>query len=266
VSVEGRPGDETPAAGVVDEIVAAGGSAVANAVDASDIDAMGTVLHDLVREHGKLDVVLAAAGILRVRPIWEMTADDWNDVLRAHATHSFAVAHHACRIWRDRYLAGDTTGGRLVNMTAATGLVGRPDLGANHSAAKGAIAALTLELAHEMFPYRVTVNAVCAADVRGRMADHVGAPIPAEKNGFDPGDPAHTANVIGYLCTEDAAWVTGQVIRVMGGLVGWYRPWTVVGSLQQDQPWTLEQLRLGMRRLLGVYPETKAIQGEHRQL
>jgi 3-oxoacyl-[acyl-carrier protein] reductase len=193
-----------------------------------------------------------------------MSSDDWSEVLRTHATHTFAVARHTCRYWRARHLDGDPTGGRLVTMVAATGLVGRPDLGANHAAAKGAIAAMTLELAHEMFPYGVTVNAVCAADVRGRMAEHVGARIPEPRDGFDPGAPGNTANVIAYLCTGDAAWISGQVVRVIGGLIGRYRPWQVVTSIEKDSAWDVEQLRMGVRRLFEVFPETKAIQSLHR--
>jgi NAD(P)-dependent dehydrogenase (short-subunit alcohol dehydrogenase family) len=264
VSVEGYPSDQTVVWTVAGEICDGGGSAEAVALDASDFDAVGTFLDAVTQTHGSLDIVVAAAGILRVRPIWEMSSADWDDVLRAHATHTFAMAHHSCRIWRDAYISGNYAGGRLVHMTAATGLVGRPGLGANHSAAKGAIAAMTLELAHEMFPYRVTVNAVCAADVRGRMADHVNAWLPAARADFDPADPANTANVIAYLCTGDGSWITGQIIRIMGGLIGGYRPWSVFGSLQQEQPWQPEQMRVGMRRLFGAYPETKAIHSEHR--
>jgi 3-oxoacyl-[acyl-carrier protein] reductase len=264
VSVEGKAEAPETAAEMAREITAAGGTATAYSIDASDFDAMGDLIDGFVHDQGRLDVVVTAAGILRVRPIWEMSSDDWSEVLRTHATHTFAVARHTCRYWRARHLDGDPTGGRLVTMVAATGLVGRPDLGANHAAAKGAIAAMTLELAHEMFPYGVTVNAVCAADVRGRMAEHVGARIPEPRDGFDPGAPGNTANVIAYLCTGDAAWISGQVVRVIGGLIGRYRPWQVVTSIEKDSAWDVEQLRMGVRRLFEVFPETKAIQSLHR--
>lgn len=265
VSVEGHDQTATVAEAAAARIRKDGGRAQASACDTSDFDDAGTLVGEIVEQHGRLDIVVNCAGTLRVRPVWELSKDDFENVFASHLWSTAALTRHACAWWRDAWLGGDRSGGRLINMTAATGLVGRPDMGANHAAAKGAVAALTLDVAHEMFDFGVTVNAVCAANVRGRMADHVGARIPGEQPSFDPGDPHHAANMVCYLACEDAGWLTGQVVRVIGGLIGVYRPWEVSASRRREGAWPVEDLALGMRRLTGVFPEHRPLQPVHRE-
>jgi NAD(P)-dependent dehydrogenase (short-subunit alcohol dehydrogenase family) len=233
--------------------------------DLTVADEVETMFDKLFAEYGNVDGVVGAAGTLRVKPIWETTLDDWRNVLDSHATHTYLVAAAACRRWRDNCAerAGSTCS--LVNFTAATGLVGRPDLGITHSAAKGAIAGMTLELAHEMFPYDVNVNAVAAANVRGRMAEHVSAVVSEDTDTFDTSSPEHAGLLAAYLASGEASFITGQVFRVIGGLIGRYGPWEVTSSLEKDGFWTPDDMRLGIRRLTGAYPEYKALQGAHRE-
>jgi NAD(P)-dependent dehydrogenase (short-subunit alcohol dehydrogenase family) len=232
--------------------------------DLTVADQVESMFGELFAEHGNVDGVVAAAGTLRVKPIWEVTLDDWRNVLDSHATHSFLVAAAACRRWRDNCAQRAGSPCSLVQFTAATGLVGRPDLGITHSAAKGAVAAMTLELAHEMFPYDVSVNAVAAANVRGRMAEHVSAVVSEDTDTFDTSSPEHAGLLAAYLASGDASFITGQVFRVIGGVIGRYRPWEVFSSIDRGGFWTIDDMRLGVRRLTGVYPEYKALQGPHR--
>lgn len=262
-AVDGQGTDDGVAAAAAESLRTAGLAVDGRAVDVSDERAVDE-LFDEFGEAGGVDIVVAAAGTLRPKPVWEMSVDDWDHVLATHARHAFLVSRRACRHWHERSRSGNPPDGRLVTMVAATGLVGRPDLGVNHAAAKGAVAALTLDLAHEMYPYGVTVNAVCAANVRGRMADHVSATIPDAHAAYDPGDPEHAARVIAYLCTDDASWINGQVIRVMGGLVGLYHPWELVASLDQKDNWSDYDVRVGLRRLFGAYPEYSPLPAAHR--
>lgn len=265
VSVEGHDPSASVAEAAAERMRKDGGRAEASTRDTSDFEDAGTLVSEIVEEHGRLDIVVNCAGTLRVRPVWDLSRDDFESVFASHLWSTAALTRHACAWWRDRWLGGDRSGGRLINMTAATGLVGRPDMGANHAAAKGAVAALTLDVAHEMFDFGVTVNAVCAANVRGRMADHVGARIPGAEPSFDPGDPQQAANVVCYLASADAGWLSGQVVRVIGGLIGLYRPWEVSASRRREGPWPVQDLPLGMRRLLGAFPEHRPLQSVHRE-
>jgi|SRR5579875_732154 len=233
--------------------------------DLTDADQVESMFDSLFGAYGNIDGVVGAAGTLRVRPIWETTPDDWWNVMNSHATHTYLVAAAACRRWYANSAQRNGSPCCLVNFTAATGLVGRPDLGITHSAAKGAIASMTLELAHEMYPYDVSVNAVAAANVRGRMADHVGAVVTGEDDTFDTSSPDHAGILTAYLASGDAAFITGQVFRVMGGLIGRYSPWEVTRSLEKSGFWTIDDIRLGVRRLVGAYPEYKALQGPYHE-
>jgi NAD(P)-dependent dehydrogenase (short-subunit alcohol dehydrogenase family) len=233
--------------------------------DLTAADQVEAMFADLFADHGNVDGVVTAAGTLRVKPIWECRLDDWRNVLDSHATHSFLVAAAACRRWRDNCAQRAGSPCSLVQFTAATGLVGRPDLGITHSAAKGAVAAMTLELAHEMFPYDVSVNAVAAANVRGRMAEHVNAVVTEEGETYDASSPEHAGLLAAYLASGDASFISGQVFRVIGGLIGHYRPWQVISSIDMGGFWTIDDMRLGIRRLTGAYPEYRALQGLHRE-
>jgi NAD(P)-dependent dehydrogenase (short-subunit alcohol dehydrogenase family) len=264
-SVTGAGDDPETVTQAAKRLAAEYGSVAGYYCDLTDGDQVESMFESLFTEHGNIDAVVAAAGTLRVRPIWETTLDDWRNVLGSHATHTYLVAAAACRRWRANSAQRSGSPCALVNFTAATGLVGRPDLGVTHSAAKGAVAGMTLELAHEMYPYGVSVNAVAAANVRGRMADHVGAQVSGENDTFDTSSPDHAGMLAAYLVSDDAAFITGQVFRVVGGLIGRYSQWEVTESLDRGGFWTIDDVRLGVRRLFDAYPEYKALQGRHRE-
>ncbi|MGF1425348.1 SDR family NAD(P)-dependent oxidoreductase [Kitasatospora sp. LaBMicrA B282] len=264
-SVTGGGQDPEYVTSVAKRLADAHGAVSGRFCDVTSAEQVEAMFADLFERHGNVDVVVAAAGTLRVSPIWESTLDDWRTVVDSHATHTYLVAAAACRRWRANCEQRGGSSCSLITFTAATGLVGRPDLGVTHAAAKGAIAAMTLELAHEMYPYGVTVNAVTAANVRGRMADHVSARVSEEGDPFDGSSPDHAALLSAYLATEDAGWITGQVFRVMGGMIGRYSPWEVKESIDKQDFWSIEEVRLGLRRLHGAYPEYKALQGPHRE-
>jgi len=240
------------------------GSVTGYHCDLTDVDQVESMFESLFAEHGNVDGVVAAAGTLRLKPIWETTPDDWHNVLDSHAKHTYLVAAATCRRWRANSAQRAESACSLVNFTAATGLVGRPDLGITHAAAKGAVAGMTLELAHEMYPYGVSVNAVAAANVRGRMADHANANVTEGTDIFDTSSPEHAGILAAYLASGDASFITGQVFRVVGGLIGHYSPWQVTESIDRQGFWTIDDIRLGVRRLTGAYPEYKPLQGLHR--
>lgn len=265
-SVTGTGENPEVVAAAARRLAAGHGRVTGRFCDVTDAEQVESLFDELFKEYANVDAVIAAAGTLRVKPVWETSVDDWRSVLDSHATHTYLVAAAACRRWRDNSASRPGEGScSLVTFTAATGLVGRPDMGVTHAAAKGAVAGMTLELAHEMYPYGVTVNAVAAANVRGRMADHVAARVSGGSDTFDTSSPHHAGVLAAYLASGDASWITGQVFRVMGGLIGRYRPWEVTDSLDRRDFWAMEDLRLGLRRLFGAYPEYKALLGPHRE-
>ncbi len=253
VSVEGYPEDESLAEAVAAEI-GPEGAAIASTEDVSNYGGADRLVEATLEAYGRIDILVNNAGTLRVKPLCDLLEEDWDEVIRTHLKHTFAMTQHVCRYWRDEAAAGRPPRGRVINSVAATGLVGRPDMGSNHAAAKGAIAAFTLAVAHEMFPLGVTVNAVCPAAVRTRMATHLNIEHPEPEEGFDPASPGNLAPLVTYLCSDRADWVTGQVFRMVGGLLGLYQPWSIVARAEHEGRWTVEELDVAVRRLFGNYP------------
>ena len=105
--VDGTGGSLGPAGEVVDAIRAMGGEAVANGDDVSDWDAAGRMIRSAIDAFGGLDVLVNNAGILRDRMIANMTAAEWDDVIRVHLRGTYATSHHAAAYWRDRSKAGE---------------------------------------------------------------------------------------------------------------------------------------------------------------
>jgi NAD(P)-dependent dehydrogenase (short-subunit alcohol dehydrogenase family) len=246
---------EQVAAGICD----AGGAAIACPQDVSSADGANAAVRAAVETWGALHAVVNNAGSLRVLPMLDMSDEDWESVISSHLGHTFQMTRSAGRQWQQQRREGDMRPYAVVNVVAATGLVGRPDMGANHAAAKGAMAALTLVLGQELDELGVSVNAVCPAAVRTRMADHVGARLPDASTPDDPASPLHVARLIAYLASPDARWVTGQIFRSVGRTIGLYKPWHVSASidgppLDAKDDEASQNLHLRFRQLVGTAP------------
>jgi NAD(P)-dependent dehydrogenase (short-subunit alcohol dehydrogenase family) len=242
----------TPADEVVDEIRAAGGTAVTNGASVADWDAMETLVHDTVAEFGDLHAVVNNAGFLRDRLLTSMTEDDFDAVINVHLKGTFTVLRHACGYWREQSKAGKPVSGRVVNTTSGAGLWGNPGQ-ANYASAKAGIAMLTTITAMEMERYGVTAN--CISPIAAtRMLTSIG--IEAGGEGWDRLDPANASPVVAWLCSEAAGWISGQLLRVDGNRlikVGGY-------TLEEDylaksgEMLTVDELNVGMRKLFGAFP------------
>jgi NAD(P)-dependent dehydrogenase (short-subunit alcohol dehydrogenase family) len=241
--VGGEGGDVHPAQEVVDLIKKDGGDAAVNGDDISTWAGGKAVVEQAVDTFGKLDILINNAGILRDKMSFNMDESDWDDVIRVHLKGHFAPSHHAAVYWRGKSKAGEPTSGRIVNTSSEAGLFGNAGQ-ANYAAAKGGIASLTWVLARELKNYGVTVNAI-APRARTRMTENLfgGAMgAPGDEDKFDEWDPKNIANLVGFLVTDEAADVSGQVFVVFGGSVyamGGFHP---VGDVKRDHAWTPAEL------------------------
>jgi NAD(P)-dependent dehydrogenase (short-subunit alcohol dehydrogenase family) len=221
---QGGGADESPAATVVQEIVDAGGSAVANFDNVTDEAGVDRLIAQALSAFGRLDILVNNAGILRDGMVFSIDPNEWFSVIDMHLKGHFLPTRAAARHWRQRSKDGDVSRRTIVNTTSESGLFG--NLGqSNYDTAKMGIVSFTVAVARELAKYGVTVNAI-APRARTRLtmgtferSDRAGEFDTAAKE-FDPMDPENIAPFVTFLATNDAADITAQTFIVYGGSVG----------------------------------------------
>jgi NAD(P)-dependent dehydrogenase (short-subunit alcohol dehydrogenase family) len=236
---DGTGTDDRPAQQVVDEIVAAGGEAVANYDDVASWDGSEKMIRQAIDTWGRLDVLVNNAGILRDKMIFNMTEDDWDAVIRVHLKGHFAPTRHACAYWREQAKSGNPIGGRVVCTSSTSGLLGNVGQ-SNYGAAKAGLAAFAQIVSMEMARYNVTINAIAPA-ARTRMTENTFGEMKAQGD-FDQWAPENIAPLVGYLASDDAAAITGQTFYVSGGTVQLYQGWHAITEARKDRRWTVAEL------------------------
>jgi NAD(P)-dependent dehydrogenase (short-subunit alcohol dehydrogenase family) len=246
-AVDGSGRDTGPAQQVVDEIAADGGKAVASGADVSDHAAAEDLIKTAIAEFGRLDVLVNVAGILRDRMIFNMSEQEWDDVIRVHLKGSFNTSKFAAAHWRS--LREEAAQNRIINFTSVSGLHGAPGQ-PNYAAAKMGIVGLTWSCANALGKYGVTVNAVSPAAAT-RMTDS----IPADRRRTDrPTDedarrsPDNVAKVVAYLASERSGWLTGRIVHSSGYEVALYNNMAPVVRLIAERPWQLDELAAQVER------------------
>ena len=194
-AVDGSGHDSGPAHDVVAEIAEAGGKAVANGADISVFAAAENLVQTAIEEFGRLDILVNVAGILRDRMVFNMTEQEWDDVIRVHLKGTFNTTRFASAHWRS--LRDESAQNRIINFTSVSGLHGAPGQ-PNYAAAKMGIVGLTWSSARALGKYGVTVNAI-SPGAATRMTDSV----PTEP----PPDPAR-AWTSGPRTTWPRSWPT----------------------------------------------------------
>lgn len=223
-SLGGEGRDTSAADGVVAEIVAAGGKAIANYEDITDWDAAKRIVDAAVAAFGDLHVVVNNAGIVRDRMFVSATIEEWDATMHVHLRGHFCVSRHAVDYWRARGKEGHKVDARIINTSSGAGLQGSIAQAA-YSTAKGGIAALTLVQAAELGRYGITANAL-APSARTRMTEQAFADkMATEGQAFDVMDPANIAPTVVWLGSPESAHVTGCVFELEGGKImledGW---------------------------------------------
>ena len=228
VSMAGEDPSSAVADAVVAEIEAAGGVALAVADDISKMESGERLVAVAVERWGRIDGVVAVAGILRERMFFNMSEDEWDSVIATHLKGHFTVFRAAAAVMRKQ-----EGGGALVGFTsgAFAGSVAQ----ANYAAAKGGIVSLVRSAAAGLHRYRVTANAI-APVARTRMS----ANVPSELT--EMGEAEDVAPMVVYLLSDRARHVTGQVYTVVGSKIAvWNQP-AEVRAVYAEGRWTPEQI------------------------
>ncbi|KUF08210.1 SDR family oxidoreductase [Leucobacter sp. G161] len=212
--------DEAACADTVTAITQAGGRAIAVGANVADSAAVDAAVARVVDELGAPTILVNNAGIIRDNMLFKMTEDDWDSVLGVHLRGAFlmsrAVQKHQV----------EANWGRIVNLSSTSALGNRGQ--ANYSAAKAGMQGLTKTLAIELGRYGVTANAIApgfiVSDMTRATAErmglsfedfvkHMAAEVPVGR----AGTPDDIANSAAFFCSEDASFVSGQVLYVAGG-------------------------------------------------
>ena len=239
VSIDGNEPSSEVAQAVVDEIVGAGGTAVAVADDISTMVAGERIVQTAVDTYGRLDGVVCVAGILRERMLFNMSEDEWDAVIATHLKGTFTVFRAASAVMRKQ-----DGGGALVAFASGVGMWGSVSQ-ANYAAAKGGIVALMRSAAVGLQKYGVTANAI-APVANTRMA----ANVPGGT--AETGEPEDVAPMVVYLLSDAARDITGQTYTVVGGRIGlWSQP-REIREMQKDGRWTVEELAERLPGEVGV--------------
>ncbi len=238
-AVDGSGSDAGPASQVAAEITSEGGKAIANGADVSDHAAAEDLIKTAISEFGRLDVLVNVAGILRDRMIFNMSEQEWDDVIRVHLKGTFNTSKFAAAHWRS--LREEDAQNRIINFTSVSGLHGAPGQ-PNYAAAKMGIVGLTWSCANSLGKYGVTANAV-SPGAATRMTDSV--PTVRRRAGRPEADewsPDNVATVVAYLASERSGWLTGRIVHSSGYEVSLYNNPAPVVRLIGPEPWQLDDL------------------------
>ncbi|MEW9556183.1 SDR family oxidoreductase [Nonomuraea sp. NPDC050783] len=227
-------GSSGAAAEVAAEIEALGGQALVNGEDVSDFEGAERLVRAAVDHFGDLHVLVNNAGILRDRMLVNMTAEEWDAVIRVHLRGTFAPLRHAAAYWRAKAKAGEAVDARIINTTSSSGIYGNPGQG-NYGAAKAGIAGLTIIAARELERYGITVNAIAPAALT-RMTESL---IPAGVKGADPDD---IAPLVVWLASAEARGITGRVFNVRGGAISVAEGWHAGPGVDKGSRWDPAEL------------------------
>jgi NAD(P)-dependent dehydrogenase (short-subunit alcohol dehydrogenase family) len=228
VSMAGEDPSSAVADAVVEEIAAAGGEAVAVADDISKMASGERLIATALDRWGRIDGVVAVAGILRERMLFNMSEDEWDAVIATHLKGHFTVFRAAAAVMRKQ-----EGGGALVGFTS--GAFGGSVAQANYAAAKGGIVSLVRSAAAGLHRYGITANAI-APVARTRMSANVPMDL------AEMGEAEDIAPMVVFLLSDQARHVTGQVYTVVGSKIAvWNQP-AEVRAMYADGRWTPEQI------------------------
>jgi 3-oxoacyl-[acyl-carrier protein] reductase len=203
------------AAACAAELSAAGHRAEAIALDVTDSAALEAAPAEIVKRHGRLDIVVSNAGITRDQLLLRMKRDDWDAVIATNLTATFVLAQAALRPMLKQ------KGGRIIAISSVVGQAGNPGQ-ANYAASKAGLIGFAKALAREVASRAITVNVVAPGLIETGMTRAL-----AEKAQIDwaaqiplgrPGTVDEVAAAVSFLASDEASYITGHVLAVNGGM------------------------------------------------
>jgi 3-oxoacyl-[acyl-carrier protein] reductase len=208
-------GNAAAAEDVVSQIKANGGESMAFQADVGDEEQANALIKAATDAYGKLDILVNNAGTTRDNVIMMMKAEDFDSVINTNLRSTWLCSKAAVRtMMRKRY-------GRIINITSVSGVVGQAGQ-TNYSASKAGIIGFTKSLAREVASRNITVNAVAPGFVLTDMTKDLPTDLTSKLNELIPlgrwGSPEEIAYASAFLASDDAAYITGQVLVVDGGM------------------------------------------------
>jgi NAD(P)-dependent dehydrogenase (short-subunit alcohol dehydrogenase family) len=246
-AVDGSGRDSGPAHDVVAEIAEAGGKAVANGADISVFAAAENLVQTAIEEFGRLDILVNVAGILRDRMVFNMTEQEWDDVIRVHLKGTFNTTRFASAHWRS--LRDESAQNRIINFTSVSGLHGAPGQ-PNYAAAKMGIVGLTYSCANALRAYGVTTNAI-SPGAATRMTDSVPTERRRTRVSADEWSPDNVAPIVAYLASEQSGWINGRIVHSSGYEIALYSNPEPEIRLIGTGPWDADSLASQVERSFG---------------
>ncbi|HEY6214405.1 MAG TPA: 3-oxoacyl-ACP reductase FabG [Vicinamibacterales bacterium] len=199
----------------VDELIAAGHKAEALGLDVTDSAVLEKVPADIVARHGRIDIIVSNAGITRDQLLMRMKRDDWDAVIATNLTATFVLAQAAMRpMLKQR-------GGRIIAVSSVVGQIGNAGQ-TNYAASKAGLIGFAKSLAREVASRAITVNVIAPGMIETDMTSVLAEPARTQLSAQIPlgrlGTPDDVAWAACFLASDEAAYITGHVVAVNGGM------------------------------------------------
>jgi 3-oxoacyl-[acyl-carrier protein] reductase len=208
--------NEEKLAGVVNELASKGAQSAAFRMDVSDEGSVKAAVKSAIERFGKIDILINNAGITKDTLLMRMKRADWDSVIQTNLTGAFLCTQAVISsMLKQRW-------GRILNITSVFGQMGQVGQ-ANYAASKAGLIGFTMAMAREVASRNITVNAVAPGYIETAMTEGLPEELKAKVNDMIPlgraGTDMEVAHAVRFLASEEAAYITGHVLNVNGGML-----------------------------------------------